>query len=450
MAGLVQPTSTAGAGVLLADWEVQSLGADVPLDAPTAGTVTDQNGGSIRIALDSQTQNTLVLPTLVWHLLKVRMIPGVLATGQTVYPDLACTPVVDTDYSYEQNLWLDASIDSMMMADPTLTENGFEWHLGESMLEVYNDVIAGTRGAGINFPRRFTGIPVSQQLQMRFLSHQGFASAIWARYPRFQMFGDAYTAALLAAVGSKLGAWTGPAAQIQINSLRRRILGYGPFVGTFQLPGGVPSFENWPSMPSGYGQSSPVQVYKWARFSRPILDIDTGTSFALTARQQLGGASGNVATREDLGWQFSATPNCVELQYFGRRPSPAAPAPTLSYGAGFFGMTFDAGKHQYPTDTPYGVPCTTTRNPAPFGSEQPNFTGTRFRQWRKWDTAWSNQRSGGSEVIFNEDAAITVTPLKGGTVSGTASADTAGVPRNKVDETAVIGIRYYSGGPTSK
>jgi hypothetical protein len=438
-------SSTPGPGRLLADWTLTSIQANVDITAPTTGTATEGTG-LITISPNSL-NSTQVLATQRADVLWGKFFPGILAVDGSLDPDLAMTMTIDSDQDYSAELWVDLSVDSNMLTDPSVTENGIIIPFSESMIVAANNVKAGNARRGLNFPRRFAGIPAQASVAATFRSHFGWANGYYVQPPRLQLFGDLYDQAVMDFVNEQLGPWDpGTTARIRYNSVRRRLLDYAPFDGAFVLTGGKLTMQNFTAKPGGYQQVSPVQVFPLWRFSRPAVDVDTGI-FALSRVVDVGGNPPNVSTREDLGFKYAGSANAVIINYFGRRPSPSAPSPSLSYGAGYFGVTFDAGKTVYPNVTPYGLPCTTLHNPVPYGAYQPTMDQIGYYRWRKWGS-WAPGEAA-PELFFNENAAFTVGAKQGATISGTGTADGAGVPRNYVDSTAFIGVRLRAGGPAN-
>jgi hypothetical protein len=437
-----QASSIAGTGRLLLDVTINGLDPDVTLTSPVTGTLTEGVNGSIQVTPNS-VNNTQVLATQRWDGLITVIRKGVLAAG-AVAPDLQLSFYVDGSYDYTSTLLLDGSEDSNMCPAAEYTEDGIVWVLGESLLQAARAARLGRRGSG--YARRFTGIPAQDQIQLLVTSHAGFAASAFVVPPSVQVYGDVLDQAALDYINQYLGVWDpASAAAITYNSLRRELLGYGGYSGNFQLPGGTLTMQNFTAKPNGWAQTSPVKVYRYARFARPKADVSPKTIFALSNDTNVGGAANNVDSKQQLGWRYAGTANAIILEKAGRRPSPASPSPSLSYGATWFGLTFDQAKTVYPTDTPYGTVVSALRNPIPFGTKAPTIdepTYYRYRRWGSWATG-----EGGDELIFNENAAVTIAGT--GTISGTGTADADSVGRNLVDETSVIGVQLVAGGPVT-
>ena len=438
------PTNVStGLGRRLLSVQVVSINAGTAIVSPTSGSFSDGLGGTVKITPNS-IRSTEPNPTQLWDALYFVARPGKLASGTTVVPDLRFTPLSD-GHDYRSYMLIDMYPDSNMSPPRNKIFGERAWLIGKSMLGFANGVESGRFRAGSGYAQAFTGIPVSEALQLEFYSTKGFAATDFAVPPQVDVFGDILDQPLLDFINSKLGRWTvGGSAHIHLQSPRRRALEYDPFDGDFTLPGEQLSPQNFTAKPNGWAQVSAVQVRRLVKYSRPMVDVAANSIFALSNSTKVGGVSGNVDALQQLGWQYAGTANAVWLTHVSRRPQPAQPVAGLSYGAGYFGLTFDGAKTVFPNDTAYGVVCSVTDNPVPFGIEQPQTPGVRYNPHSRWG-AWSPDDGDEPELIFDEDAAMTITGTS--TISGTTTASTtAGATVASVDETAVLGLQFIAGG----
>lgn len=449
---MAQFTNAIGTGRRILDVEYLGLDANTPLTSPLQGTLTDGTNGSVRITPDSITSEQ-PNPTTRWDLDWLRITAPVMPAG-VADPDLELRLVIDNQV-YDTVFIVPIDVDANPFPRRENTVGEYIVFIGYSLLAAARKAARGG-GTPANYPLAFSGIPIAQSLQVTVTSHAGFSGALEPL--QIEGFGDILDQGALSYINRHLGPWVGPKVHIEENSIRRELAGLGPYKADFQLAAaqnageGQLSLQNFLSKPSGYQQGF-LQVWRFFRYARPKVDVTGNTPFGLTQVVSLAGGSNNVDRTQDLGYQGSGTAGAEIIREFGRRPSPAEPNASLSYDAQYFGITFD-GRTVYPDDTALGALASREDNPVWWGTVQPFLSeANKFmapRKWFNWSPLMNSQGSTEQEVFSNEDAAFTIAPKSGGTISGTNSADTASVNRNQVDTTLVGGYRIVAGGSLIK
>jgi hypothetical protein len=389
-----------GPGQLLADVQVTQIGAGQTVNT-VSGTTYSPTAQSTTQMTPNSVGSTKPLTGTAWHCLYVAVHPGVLAQGATA-PDLTMWVQVDNQ-DFSAYFYVDLSIGGLMFPRRQITVGGKVILLGESMFEWAEKV---SRGAGLpsNYPIRFTGWKVTDDLTFYFASSAGFTTgaqgsgATFINPPTVQVYGDVFDATSAAYVSRLLG-WN---PTINLQSERRARAGQPAFGA--QVPGAI-NLGSWKALPDG---SNPgvVAVYRTFKYAYLNVAVAGTTITPLSSLGALNGKVGNVPnTKEDLGWGYASTVNAFRLTEIGRRPGA---------GAGYFGL-FAGGNTIYPPETAYGLVCTPGNPRVYSGQVQPireeaNLYFT-LQKWGQWSPGEAQP-----ELIANETMALAVAAQNGQTI----------------------------------
>lgn len=404
MAGL-----TVGMDQLLADVQVLSLGAGQSLQT-TSGAATTVGTGVVQMTPNS-VNTTTVLRNLVWDGLYFSVHPGTLAAG-AAEPDLWMFVKVDNE-DYSSWFYVDLSVSGCMFPRRQNTVGGKVNVLGQSLLQA---ALRNNPSDKKNMPLKYTGLKVSDEIEIWFYSAAGFAASAFTEPPTVQLYGDVLDQTALSFVQQRLG-WV---PDLSMQSIRRALAGKAAYTNK-AAAGGFLTLAGWKSGPNGPHQGG-VAIRRMVKAALNAQAIGA-SPYGLTKFASVGGANTNLAsTNMDMGFEYTKTQNAVKLTEFGRRPGANAGYTGLYFG----GSTFS------PADTSLGMVSTQGNPRVQYGAVQP----VRPESNLYFNVpSWGAQSPGEAqpEVVADETAAIAVAAQNGGIVAA------------NTDKTALGGIQVVVG-----
>ncbi|HEY3367786.1 MAG TPA: hypothetical protein VGK74_22235 [Symbiobacteriaceae bacterium] len=241
------------------------------------------------------------------------------ADGSIVYPDLGWWFVPDgTDLQKYQNL--DGSYGSNMMPSREVCVGREQLKFGISLRRLLTEARNGHPRS--NMALLATGIKFVSNLALKLASARGWGIAgdVVKSPARIRVWGERYSQDTLAALA---GFYDGSFSR---QSLRRELDGLPPITG---WQGGAATMDMWTGLPGGYNQRGTI-VHRYFNFASNLAQTAAQTPYILSNVQNIGGAQGNVALNNDLGYGFGPTQgtaaqakDALVIQQFGVVPGIA-------------------------------------------------------------------------------------------------------------------------------